>query len=255
MKKSKITNIDNKISVDLYHGTSTLFLDSIIENGLGGINPVTEWNLIELCKEVYKLSEEYLEDTQVFQISGFALKLMSEQSNNGSFNYQHGETYLSASKLTSCRYAIDKEYGSEMLSYIIKFLKELINKEIPYVTDELYHIYPKVYHLKDCNPSPMLVQVRNVDGSNLKNEHDGDPMNYLQSIINNLNLSEKNFDEYTQPYNFRLKRKIELKNLKFYLINVQHWDNYFPKYNFYEIHPEGKTSLRKNISNSKRGLV
>ena len=55
MIKSKITIIDNKISVDLYHGTSTLFLDSIIENGLGGVNPVTEWNLIELCKEVYKL--------------------------------------------------------------------------------------------------------------------------------------------------------------------------------------------------------
>lgn len=32
------------LDIPLFHGTSSLFLPSIIENGLGAINPITEYN-------------------------------------------------------------------------------------------------------------------------------------------------------------------------------------------------------------------
>src|ERR1044071_6013102 len=90
-------NDENHLTIDLFHGTSTLFMDSIIQNGLGGINPVIEWKLLELSKEVYELSEQHLQETKLFKVSSTSFKKMTEQSNGGSFNFQHGDTYLSPS--------------------------------------------------------------------------------------------------------------------------------------------------------------
>ena len=164
-------NEENNLTVDLYHGTSTLFLDSIVSNGLGGINPVKDWNLLELSKEVYDLSVEHLQGTQLFQVSSLAFKLMTEQKNSGSFNFQHGDTYLSASKITAANYAISKRYGSEILTYTIDFLKELLTLNIPYVKQELYRKYSGVFELIEANPFPLLIQLSNVNTSSLLNEH------------------------------------------------------------------------------------
>ena len=145
MNSKHIINTDNQLNIDLYHGTSTLFLDSIVENGLGGINPIAEWKILDLCKEVYGLSEQHLTETELFQKSAYSLKLMAEQTNNGGFNYQHGDCYLSPSMQTAARYAIDMEYGSEILSYTMMFLKELINRDIQGVKSDLYRKYPKLF--------------------------------------------------------------------------------------------------------------
>ena len=40
-------NEKNELTVDLFHGTSTIFLNSIIRNGLGGINPVEDGQTIK----------------------------------------------------------------------------------------------------------------------------------------------------------------------------------------------------------------
>ena len=62
MTRQKITK-DGKLTIPLFHGTTTIFLESIIENGLGGRNPIKDLNLFELANEVYTLSEKYLKDT------------------------------------------------------------------------------------------------------------------------------------------------------------------------------------------------
>lgn len=53
--KSKLYSEDGTLNIHLYHGTSTLFLDSILKHGLAGVNPVKEWELVELCNEVYTI--------------------------------------------------------------------------------------------------------------------------------------------------------------------------------------------------------
>jgi hypothetical protein len=57
-----VVNSDDKLNFDLYHLTSTLFLDSIVQNGLGAINPVREWNILDLF---YAMA---------FKTDGFAVK-------------------------------------------------------------------------------------------------------------------------------------------------------------------------------------
>ena len=51
----KIVNNKGELILNLYHGTSGLFLQSILEHGLGGRNPIDEMNVIDLAGELYEL--------------------------------------------------------------------------------------------------------------------------------------------------------------------------------------------------------
>lgn len=83
------------LELSLYHGTSTIFLDGIIKYGLGGMNPISEWKVLELAKEINPLvqqhfTEQHKMDTDVFQ-------RMVDQS-CGYMNFQHGDAYLTPSQ-------------------------------------------------------------------------------------------------------------------------------------------------------------
>ncbi len=230
---------DNRLTIDLYHGTSTLFLDSIVQNGLAGINPVQDWNLVDLCKEVYDLSEQHLKTTELFERSAYSLKLMAEQnpSSNSSFNYQHGETYVSPSKMTAIRYAT-KKYGSEMLTYTIEFLNELLKQDIPYVKSELYRKYHQIFGFILAAPSPLLIQVKNVKVDSLLSEQGDKPDSKLEFISKTLAEVPEMADSLLQQTNFRLIQPVEVSNLKIYIVNVKDYNGSLRDYNLYEIHPE-----------------
>ena len=79
---------NGRLSIPLYHGTSTLFVDSIANHGLGGMNPVKEWSLLELAKEVLLLSEgEILPRSSeslygdLYALSNPAYEMKTQQSN------------------------------------------------------------------------------------------------------------------------------------------------------------------------------
>jgi len=225
----------NYLPIPLYHGTSTIFLDSIIKYGLGGFNPVKEFNLIELSKEVFNLSEVHLNDIdfQGYWLSSF--KEMTEQRNAGNLNWQHGDTYLAAARKKAAGYAINKPYGSELLSYTLFFLKELRRLKIDYVTNDLAKKYPKVFKLIHVNPAPVLIQVNNVPKSELLDEKGSNPQSNFDDINDDLKLETKNQEMYFQGYNFRLMSPIPTTNLKFYLINVQNYNQFKHDFTQYEI--------------------
>ncbi|MGB1019437.1 MAG: hypothetical protein ACPGVH_10195, partial [Chitinophagales bacterium] len=52
--------LNSKMDFKFYHGTSNIFLDSIKENGLGGLNPSIDFNLIEVLKYLRSKAETYL---------------------------------------------------------------------------------------------------------------------------------------------------------------------------------------------------
>lgn len=226
------------LNFPLYHGTSTIFLDSIIANGLGAVNPMSDWKVYELCKEVYALSETHLKSTKLFDVSGYSFKRMAEQSNQGAFNFQHGDTYLSASINTAVSYAIDKEYGSELLTYTINFLKELLRLDLPKVKSDLFSKYGKVFGLIEAKPSPVLLQVTNLKADKLTDEHGNDPTRNFETIIQ---VKERpGLYPILQQANFRLTEPLDSSKIKFYLIDVSKWHNFNPEYNLYEISPHAK---------------
>ncbi|MDQ3192171.1 MAG: hypothetical protein M3Q58_11320 [Bacteroidota bacterium] len=235
MKLETLFDENNILKIDLFHGTSTLFLKGIIEKGLGGINPVVDWNLIELSKEVFELSKIHLKDSELFIISSLSLKAMSEQTNYGAFNFQHGNSYLSPSQQTAINYAVKQKYGSEILSYIIIFLEELLKLDIAYVKNDLSRKFSNVFKLMKLSPSPILIQIKNIPTSSLQTEHGEDPsLNFVQ--IQNFQMkSEHLFDILSQQTNFRLINTIPKNDLIFWLIDITEFNGFSPDYKLYEL--------------------
>lgn len=222
--------------VDLYHGTSTLFLDSILKNGLAGTNPVNDWKLLELSREVYVLSQEHLQETPFYQNRSLSFQKMTEQANSGRANFQHGDTYLSASKRTAVNYALGKRYGSELLTYTIDFWQELLKHNVPTANKELRRKYPQIYSLFKLAPSPVLIKVSGLDTSMLVDEYGESPDGMLARMAEASKSFSANFqDTALQQVNFRLKKPVQAERLTCWLINVQKWDDFFPEFNLYEL--------------------
>ena len=201
--------MDDNLPINFYHGTSTIFLDCIIKWGLGSRNRVTDLKLLELSSEVYELSSKYLIETDVYQAKSALFKNMTEQLKGGSFNWQHGYTFISPSMDTAARYAIGKRFGSEILTYTIDFLNELIRANIPDVKTKLFNKYRKVFGLIEANPSPIIIQVNNVANSSLLDEHGNDPSYNIKQIKEFLHLQDMSRQLFLQQCNFRLKDLVQ----------------------------------------------
>lgn len=120
---------------------------------------------------------------------------MVEQSDEGAFNFQHGDTYLSPAPGTACRYAIRKEYGSEVLTYTLRFLKELLQKEIKYVESDLFMKYREVYGLIEAKPSPLLIKVKGISTEALLSEHGDSPKENYEQLRNFAQMGLSLFEE------------------------------------------------------------
>lgn len=227
--------LKENLGIKLYHGTSTLFLDSILKKGLAGTNPIDDWKVLNLGLEIYTLCEKHLYGDNSFLNKKATFKEMIDQSNKGSFNFQHGQTYITPSKQTAIRYAINNEYGSEFLSRVIFFLKKLLELEINLVTNDLYKKYPKIYGLLEARPSPVLIEINDVRKSDLLNEHGSEPESNFNLLEEYKSETSIMFDLLTQQINFRLINSVAPKELKSWMINVVKWHSVMPEFNLYEI--------------------
>jgi hypothetical protein len=217
---TKTENLDIKspLPFSLYHGTSTVFLKSILENGLGGKNPVSDWKMLELANKVFELSTRHLDDYISFKNRRNSFENMIYQRNEG-MNWQHGETYLSSSIHKATSYATSNWMGSELLTHIADFLKELIKRNIPDVTHGLYREYPDVFKLLETSPSALLIEIPGLTPSDIKSENGGEPLENLDFLIKNKDL----LSQVQLFKNFRLTSKIPAKGLKIYMVNVLEW--------------------------------
>lgn len=216
----KTQNLKNNtpLPFSLYHGTSTVFLKSIIENGLGGVNPIHEWNVLELAEKVFELSKEHLEDYTPFRNRRNSFENMVYQRTGG-MNWQHGETYLSSTISKATSYASSNWMGSELLTTTADFLKELTKRNIPEAVNKLYKEHPEVFKLLETSPSAILIEIPGLLLENLKSENGGDVLEDLEYINNDQNLGKEDLIFK----NFRLTKKIEPEALKIYMVNVLEW--------------------------------
>ena len=82
----------------LYHGTTSLFFDSIEKNGLGGRNPLVELRAYDTFAVLYKLAETALDKDEFWQKGGAngrspreMLLPFAKQSYEGqNFSFKHG---------------------------------------------------------------------------------------------------------------------------------------------------------------------
>lgn len=236
MNSAKTTEISVP---QLFHGTSTLFLESILEHGLGARNPIKDLELIEFAAEILPLVEKHLATHDDYKLKVSSFRRMVEQK-AGPMNFQHGDTYLSPAPMTAARYAISKRHGSELLSYAIDFLERLLRAQVAGVRDRLYRQYPRIFEKLDVSPAPLLIGVTGVLPSDLFREDGSDPIPVLKRL-NRAGLEPAKLNgSALQQANFRLRNPIPPQNLSVWLINVTRWDPAQPRFTIYPVSPEGE---------------
>lgn len=211
------------IRIPLYHGTSTLFLNSIIEFGLGGRNLIAEWKILEFAKVIYPLVEKHLSARDDLMLKCQTFRFMVEQK-SAAMNFQHGDTYLSPAPITAIRYAADNRYGSELLTYTLDLLNELVHLKIAGVCDKLYRAYPHIFEKLDVSPAPLLIRVDDISPTVLVAENGGDAQPVWEHI-EELTRDFPSCDAVLQQSNFRLRVPVSVVRSKIWLINVAHWNH------------------------------
>jgi hypothetical protein len=220
----------------LYHGTSTLFLGSIIKNGLGGGNPIEELDILSFAQDLLPIAQKVLghEDDFMHKV-GIYERMTNQTQTAGNFNYQHGDTYLSPSIETASRYACNSRYGSEIITYSLDLLEEIIRRNIAGVKCDLYEKYRSIFSLLDMSPAPILIKVECAKENVLLDEHGKCPKEQIMELINYKEQGKSLFDALGQQMNFRLKNAIEIEDCEIFLLSVLEYNQISPKFDAYPI--------------------
>ena len=193
---------DGLLTIPLFHGTSTLFLDEILTKGLGVVDPIKKYGTMEtLEKLIHKGFEyiEYLPKNIPGVISGHIYlnhcKIYVNQP-SGNFNYRYGSVYLSPSKITAVKYSRNK-YGSEHISNTINLYLYLKEYSVPVELDNDF-----LNHIKNRSYQPVVIMASGIQVPWLKPERKNETIDSQFEWIQSLDMEE--FDEMTQQTNFEL---------------------------------------------------
>lgn len=206
MNKSK-----EEIFFPLYHGTSSIFLDSIIKSGLGGENIVKKFHIKDMFSQIVHAFMNQYKDSEWWKKEGFICeKMVNQEVTSSGFNFRHGGVYLTPSFDTAKRYATSNKYGSELISYFILAYEELsrYNQELANI------IYPKDHPLRkllNIEGKPIVIEILEIQSENLVTEQ-GD------SIQEQLCLMQQYPQEMWQQNNFESTKTINSSNIK--IINL-----------------------------------
>jgi hypothetical protein len=162
---------------------------------------------------------------------------MVEQASGG-MNFQHGQAYLSPSLETAVRYAANKRYGSELLTYALDFLQALLDRGVPTVADRLYLRYPNIFACLDVSPAPVLIRADSVPIQSLLTEQGDPPAQHVSRIAELYGASPDDFQLLAQQLNFRLVKPLPPTNVDALFINVTKWHPIKPEYTLYQLVPE-----------------
>ncbi|WP_395045980.1 hypothetical protein [Flavobacterium sp.] len=210
-----------------FHGTSRIFLDSIIEFGLGGINPNFEYKNLDLLRFLTNEAEKRLLDNEKYHEIRKAVLAMSNQTfsdvilpNGEKFitNYKHDGIYVGVTKGRALIYACRNKYGSEILEHCILLYQ--IFKEI----DENYQLPPElnlfgIEKYVEMEHKPILIEITDVNDNEVETENgENGPkyLNNLRKIMPTLNRFE--LDVQMAYSNFKLLNPIFIDRMKFYEI-------------------------------------
>ena len=131
MTESSIVK-DGRLTVPLFHGTSSLFYDSILSTGLGGRDIVQDMGIRRAAQLLLDLSHTHRDDEDWLSDIDACKRIAADPSKDQlserpiGFNFRYGGTYLSASSQTGARYALLYSAGGEALVYTLKLYQRVL---------------------------------------------------------------------------------------------------------------------------------
>jgi hypothetical protein len=220
--------------LSLYHGTSTLFLADILAHGLGGRDPLNDLRLHEFIREADPLIKSHLAGTDTYEVRSHSWDRMVNQASGG-WNFQHGQTYVSASLDVAARYAANNWWGSELLTYAMDFLQLLVDRDVSGVRTDLFRRFPRIFHLLESRPAPLLIRIDEVPERDLLSEHGGPPDEDIAAIRQAIAGTPALLGFIRQRANFRLQSPIHPKQLRAWVMATTGRNCIAPKYDLYEL--------------------
>ena len=197
---------NGKLTIPLHHGTSSLFLESIQEHGLGGVNPIEQLRVREYFNEVFKLCDIAFAGDAEWEVCKSVPKMLMDQISKGdSANYQHGDTYLSPSRGSAVGYALTNRFGSELISNAHR-LFILIKERRPELLENSELMHHPLQDILGKSHKPILLKINSIPISILASEGGGSPEKTLEDIKGMLPFI--NMAGVVINYNFRLLRPI-----------------------------------------------
>jgi hypothetical protein len=209
-----------------FHGTSSLFVDSIKKHGLGGVNPNFKFGHLKSLKSLFELAEKTLLDKEEFRKIYDTTRAMSLQAKlktkidgkDEILNFLHNRIYIALSQERAISYATLNKYGSEILSTSIKLVELLDKYKINY--SSINESIVNIRNVKEKSPKPILIKVLSVDENRLDKE-DGktaiEALDFLRSVMPKLTEEQK--FRFFQHCNFQIIDPIPASKLEFYEID------------------------------------
>ncbi len=193
-----------KLKLPLYHGTTSIFVDSIKDNGLGSIDPLVKIGAKSLMRELFKLAEKqgWSDDNWITQRK--LLAPLVNQVRTPTFNFQHGGAYLTYSEEVAKKYAIENPFGCEYLQYLRVLIQLLLQRDINEVKDYFEH---PVFELWQKPSDPYIIKLQQVKLVDIEAEVNVDLIQQIESIESKLKLGQ--YDAQS----FRLVNPITPENL------------------------------------------
>lgn len=226
-----IPNLNNMQNFEYYHGTSTVFLNSIKRTGLGGINPNIEYKTLDLLKFLAIEAKKNIPDNLYYRNNHTSINAMANQQpviletpsgRKQKFHYRHDNIFIALSLQRAVVYATINKYGSEILQTCINLYQELTvsNPEFT-IPKELNAI--SIEQLTKLEPEPIIIKISNIKDEDLAKE-DGktakEALDLLRFTIIPL-LSDKELFEFIQDCNFELLKPVSVENLQFFKVKTQ----------------------------------
>lgn len=170
--------INGVLRLPLYHGTSTLWMDSIRKNGLGGSMPRLE-EARALLESINKHIPPERKD--------MTLEMMVNQE-QGAMNWQHGQVYFSLAFEDAKSYALSNSLGSEILSECVKSAEEF----------DLLSLLPQwLCELRDKPKRSIVLKIGGVpiDWLELERRQEGEVVDKLEELEQDRLLMHRDFNE------------------------------------------------------------
>ena len=231
---------DERTPVPLYHGTSKLFLPSIRSVGLGAKDPNVTFRTREMLDELVNAREwNWDEDPDLV----VARNIIEQRVTRGGLNFRHGSAYLSPSKTTAVRYALNNRSGSEFLSTTFCMFEKLKTYDLC-GANRIIKKYPELLKLYEMPHQPLLIEALDIPIRNLRSERGEDPAYALRMLMENADGPRK----FTwEQCNFELIAPHSAANLKYYCIEYKNADSVFPEYSLKVMQPPEETMNQQSI--------
>ncbi len=162
------TPLPEYLPFPLYHGTSTLWEQSIRMHGLGGRRILSELRALEFFRRARECLKVVPTDWPV----GTELCMVSIEAQSvttGGFNFRHGGVYLSPSRQTAVRYAVQNQFGSELLTFC-QLLRKAHTNARENAGPRWFEEYTELIEVLEKLGEPIIVRVDRMRSADLMNE-------------------------------------------------------------------------------------